>query len=69
MLQFLLCWFLDALFPFSMLQIPLSFKFLRVASLFDLVLKLPKPDYPECQIGLSGFPRLAKFVHQQYPSS
>jgi hypothetical protein len=30
----------------------------------DLTLKLSKPNYPECQIRLSGFPRLIKFGHQ-----
>jgi nitrate reductase gamma subunit len=38
-LEFLLAWFLVALFPFSMLQIALSFRFPHFASLvdFDLI--------------------------------
>jgi hypothetical protein len=47
-----------------MLQIPLSFKFPRVASPFDLALKLLKSEYPEPKTKLSDFSSLVKFDHQ-----
>jgi hypothetical protein len=54
-LQFLLFWCLDVFFTFSMLQIPLSFKFPRVASFFDFALKQLKQIsfvqfFQRCQI-------------------
>jgi hypothetical protein len=48
-----------------MLQISSSFKFPRVAPLDVFAMKLSKLEHPECQTRLSGFPRLAKFGHQQ----
>jgi hypothetical protein len=45
-------------------QTLLSFEVFMFSFFLCPVLKLPKPDHPECQTGLSGFSSLAKFGHQ-----
>jgi hypothetical protein len=48
-----------------MLKTPLDLYIFKFISFLDLILKLPKLDYPESEIGRSGFLRLAKFGHQR----